>query len=69
MTNDNRADKVKGGKSAESSDSEASLQEELRKESAEGKDSVGDAGSNTNLSGASTWNTLPEEEADKESRK
>jgi hypothetical protein len=64
---DDRGDKMKSSKSATPSDSEANLQEELQKESDEGKDSIGDAASNTNLSGASTWNTLPEDEADKKS--
>ena len=69
MSNDNRGNEMKDDKSAKGSDSEATLQEELKKESVEGKDSIGDAGKNTNLSGASTWNTLPEEESGKESKK
>ena len=59
MSNDKRNDEIKSAKSGENSDSEASLQDELQQESAEGKDSIGDAGSNRNLSGASSWNTLP----------
>lgn len=69
MSNDNRGNEMKDSKSAKSSDSEAALQEALEKESVEGKDSIGDAGKNTNLTGASTWNTLPEDEAGKESKK
>jgi hypothetical protein len=69
MSNDNRGNEMKDNKQAKSSDSEATLQDALKKESAEGKDSIGDAGKNTNLTGASTWNTLPEDEAGKESRK
>jgi len=40
-------------------DTEASLQKELARESAEGADSVGDVGSNRTLTGSSTWETLP----------
>ena len=50
------------------SDSEESLEKELEKESAEGKDSIGDVNSNRNLSGASSWDTLPEKEADSGSK-
>jgi hypothetical protein len=44
-------------------DSEAGLQEELRRESAEVSDAVGDIAENRNVSGSSTWTTLPEGEA------
>jgi hypothetical protein len=43
-------------------DSEAGLQEELRRESAEVSDAVGDIAENRNLSGSSTWTTKPEEQ-------
>jgi hypothetical protein len=46
------------GKAA--SDSEAAMEAELRRESAEGSDAIGDVASNRNLSGSSTWETLPE---------
>jgi len=59
MSDDNRNDEAKSAKPAGSGDSEESLQKELEKESAEGKDSIGDAESNRNLSGASSWDTLP----------
>jgi hypothetical protein len=49
-----------GDKTNTQSDSEKALQEELRREAAEGKSSIGDAGKNSNLSGSSTWETLPE---------
>jgi hypothetical protein len=52
----------KSGSSAQGGDTEESLANELEKESAEGKDSVGDVKSNRNLSGASSWDTLPDEE-------
>ena len=55
---DNENDAGKKGDAM--SDSEKALQEELRREAAEGKGSVGDAGKNSNLSGSSTWETLPE---------
>jgi hypothetical protein len=51
------------------SDSEKALQEELRPEAAEGKSSVGDAGKNNNLSGSSTWETLPEEDSSQKGNK
>jgi hypothetical protein len=41
------------------SDSEAAMEAELRRESAEGSDAIGDVASNRNLSGSSTWETLP----------
>jgi hypothetical protein len=41
-------------------DSEMSLQKELARESAEGRDSIGDIGSNRTLTGSSTWETLPD---------
>lgn len=43
-------------------DSEAGLQEELRRESAEVSDAVGDIAENRNLSGSSTWTTQPEKQ-------
>ena len=41
-------------------DTEAALQAELHREAAEGGKLVGDMQSNTNVSGSSTWTTLPE---------
>ena len=67
MSNDNRKNESKSGKSGKGSDSEAGLQKELEKESAEGQSSVGDVKSNRNLSGASTWDTLPDQQADADS--
>ena len=51
------------------SDSEKALQEELRREAAEGKSSVGDAAKNHNLSGSSTWETLPEDDSSQKGNK
>jgi len=51
------------------SDSEKALQEELRREAAEGKGSVGDAGRNNNLSGSSTWETLPDDDSSQKGNK
>jgi hypothetical protein len=51
------------------SDSEKALQEELRREAAEGKESVGDAGRNSNLSGSSTWETLPDDDSSQKGNK
>ena len=58
-----------GKKSGEKHDSEKALQEELRREAAEGKGSVGDAAKNNNLSGSSTWETLPDDDATKKGNK
>jgi hypothetical protein len=41
-------------------DSEEALQAELRREAAEGSGTIGDTNSNRNLTGSSTWETLPE---------
>lgn len=46
-------------------DSEAGLQEELRRESAEVSDAVGDIAENRNVSGSSTWTTLPDGKAER----
>jgi hypothetical protein len=51
-----------GDKSDTQNDNEKALQEELRREAAEGKSSIGDAGKNNNLSGSSTWETLPDDD-------
>ena len=40
---------------------ESALQEELRREAEEGRDAPGDIAENKNLSGSSTWETLPKE--------
>ncbi len=55
---DNKHDAGKKGDTQ--SDSEKALQDELRREASEGKGSVGDAAKNSNLSGSSTWETLPD---------
>jgi hypothetical protein len=47
-------------------DSEAGLQEELRRESAEVSDAIGDIAENRNVSGSSTWTTRPEEQTEGE---
>lgn len=57
-----------GKQSDEKSDSEQALQDELRREAQEGKGSVGDAEKNTNLSGSSTWDTLPDDDASKKGK-
>lgn len=41
-------------------DTETALQAELYREAAEGAKLVGDMQSNTNVSGSSSWTTLPE---------
>lgn len=58
-----------GKKSSEKSDSEKALQDELRREASEGKGSVGDAAKNSNLTGSSTWETLPDDDATKKGNK
>jgi hypothetical protein len=42
-------------------DSEDALEKELSREAAEGADLLGDTKENRNLSGSSTWETLPDE--------
>ena len=59
---DNKNEAGKKGASDSTSDSEKALQEELRREAAEGKGSVGDAAKNNNLTGSSTWETLPDDD-------
>ena len=56
-------EEAKSGSTGQGDDTEESLEKELEKESAEGKDSLGDLKSNRNLSGASTWETLPDDKA------
>jgi hypothetical protein len=58
-----------GKKSSEKEDSEKALQDELRREASEGKGSVGDAARNNNLTGSSTWETLPDDDASKQGNK
>ena len=60
MPSNNPDDATKKGNSGEGSDSEDSLQAELQKESAEGAGSIGDVKSNRNVTGASSWDTLPD---------
>jgi hypothetical protein len=55
--------------SSTQSESEKALQEELRREAAEGKGSVGDAARNNNLSGSSTWETLPDDDSSQKGNK
>jgi hypothetical protein len=47
-------------------DSETGLQEELRRESAEVSDAIGDIAEDRNVSGSSTWTTLPEDTSDRD---
>ena len=48
------------GRDAGRDEGESAVQNELRREAAEGKGSIGDVSENRNLSGSSTWETLPE---------
>jgi hypothetical protein len=61
MSSDTR-DPAAGG--AGQADDEEALQEELRREAAEGRDAIGDVASDRTLSGSSTWVTLPDQDAD-----
>jgi hypothetical protein len=47
--------------SAPKEDSEEALEAELSREAAEGADLLGDTKQNRNVSGSSTWETLPDE--------
>ena len=68
--NKNEAGKKSDAKKSDAkSDNEKALQEELRREAAEGKGSVGDAAKNSNLTGSSTWETLPDDDASKKGNK
>jgi hypothetical protein len=67
IMSDNKNDA--GKKTDAQSDSEKALQDELRREAAEGKGSVGDAAKNNNLTGSSTWETLPDDDASKKGNK
>jgi hypothetical protein len=53
------------GEQKKQHDSEDGLQEELRRESAEVSDAIGDIAENRNVSGSSTWTTLPEGEPER----
>jgi hypothetical protein len=57
------------GKSDAQSDSEDELQEELRREAAERKSAIGDVDSNKNLTGSSTWETLPDDDSSQKDNK
>ncbi|HZE09212.1 MAG TPA: hypothetical protein VE110_10715 [Gemmatimonadaceae bacterium] len=48
----------KNNRAADQTDDD--VQDELSREGAEGKDLTGDVKQNRNLSGSSTWETLPE---------
>ena len=53
--------------SSKSGDTDASLQQELSREAAEGADSIGDVGTNRTVSGSSSWETLPDDASGKKS--
>ena len=56
-SNDERSGKAKEG------EDDTIVQRELEREAREGKDAVGDVGTNRNLSGSSTWETLPDDKS------
>ena len=58
MENTNR-DATPAGRTERSGDSQAAVDQEILRETAEGSGVVGDMASNRNLSGSSTWTTLP----------
>ena len=47
-----------GAQRAAGQQDQEALQQELRREAAEGSDSIGDMRENRNLSGSSTWETI-----------
>jgi hypothetical protein len=49
------------GTSVPKKDDEEALERELSREAAEGADLLGDTKENRNLSGSSTWETLPDD--------
>jgi hypothetical protein len=60
MAGNKRDDQSNSARGRDGSDSEQSLQQELARESAEGGDVIGDMRQNRDLSGSSTWETLPD---------
>lgn len=48
-----------GSERESQADTDAALQRELARERAEGRDAIGDVAANRNLTGSSTWETLP----------
>ena len=58
MENTNR-DSTPASRTERPGDSQAAVDQELLRETAEGSGAVGDMASNRNLSGSSTWTTLP----------
>jgi hypothetical protein len=56
MTDDKKNEAGSGAQTGD--DSNEKLQEELARESKEGRDSIGDVGSNRTVSGSSSWDTL-----------
>ncbi|HJP60279.1 MAG TPA: hypothetical protein VJ865_09775 [Gemmatimonadaceae bacterium] len=56
-------------KSSEAADTDAGLQKELSREAAEGSDSIGDVSSNRTLTGSSSWETLPDQDAGERDQK
>lgn len=58
MENTNR-DATPAGRTDRPRDSQAAVDQEILRETAEGTGVVGDMASNRNLSGSSTWTTLP----------
>ncbi|MFL5576946.1 MAG: hypothetical protein ACJ79S_13350 [Gemmatimonadaceae bacterium] len=59
MTKDERDTPRRKGGSPTHADSESSLEKELGREEREGADSIGDVAADRNLSGSSSWTTLP----------
>lgn len=62
MTDKKKDNRNTGSKS---NDTDASLQQELSREAAEGADSIGDVGTNRTVSGSSSWETLPDDASGK----
>jgi hypothetical protein len=61
MANDRNDERRTDAGAAGSNDTDEAFQEELRRESSEGGGLLGDTKSNRNLSGSSTWETLPDD--------
>ncbi|HET9010157.1 MAG TPA: hypothetical protein VFN38_00015 [Gemmatimonadaceae bacterium] len=68
MTDEKRNPDATDAQRARGRDQEAELERELRRESQEGADSIGDMSENRNVSGSSTWETLNSRPADEEGR-
>ncbi|MEO8909819.1 MAG: hypothetical protein ABI408_06275 [Gemmatimonadaceae bacterium] len=65
MTNEKKENAQSKPTDGQRVDSTDALEQELERERSEGTDAIGDAATDRNLSGSSTWTTLPPDKAPK----